>query len=1136
MSKAIQYIYHLADIHIRNHERHDEYRRVFTKLYDKLRTEERGIIVLAGDIFHNKTSMSPEAIQLTTELLKNLSEISHVILIPGNHDGNVNNTVYSMDCLTPIVNAIERDKLTYMKEGGVYEYKNMLIGVSSVFENNVVHQLNDKQRKSKKKKIYLYHGPVYGCKNTAGYKLKSDVKVDDFEGYDIVMLGDIHQFQYLNEAKTMAYSGSLIQQDYGESVDCHGYVKWNLQTNTSTFVPVENDTAYVIATPDNHHEVIQKLQTELAYVTNIRLRIDYTNASIEKLKQIEEMMSSKYKIIELTYKQIHVNEGSSTLVNQTTPNTEPIINKVEIYTPIINAYLSKPEYSVFTNEEKEQVKNNILTKISQSKSTQPRWKLLRLKWFNMFCYDGEQEIYFSNLNGIIGIVGNNAIGKSSIIDILMFTLFHQTTKFGLTQLRELKYLRNMLNTSKVDNYYAEVEFVINNKVYLIRREVFKTKQTTKAKTVAIDDVNYDVNVFQKNDTLTNTDDVGEWVKISSETKTKTNKMIEDMIGTFDDFVNYFVMIQKNEHGFIEMSQEDRKKIINQASHLDGIMDLFDKAKTDFQEVKVRNKLIQQEIEKIDVMALNELKKQLEQDIETNNNTRQRYQLELTEMEREMSFFDVGNVTIVKSSIDIQTEINELDIYIESLRHKLDTSHEHITALKSVLQQSKETQSVLADQLKTYDIERQVLKKTVDENVEEVDTKYTYDELQTKVQTLQSFFSKHTEEEITEMKQQHTLNQNTHTKIEMIEQNIGNINLEYNPDCQVCLKKNAKEIAKVNELKMQMNKLRESIIPVDLKVMETFANNKKKLKLYQQQITFLESQEAIHKIQDLTALIDRITVDKRNVDKKINDTNKDIENYKQIVEKTVIESNKATVKKDVLSKQYTETVVKEQMIENNKSLFEQKDKLTNKIKEITKLIHKMELENVTKMKDIESINGKINEYNTKFDQFQHSQIVQLKTELLFNLYGKNGVVVELSKVMLNNLTTQVNNLIRIKNILVKLEMNEKGLNVIVCKNGVEYMVHASSGSERTIINFAFRIALSNMSNCPMPNMLILDEGFTSFDQNALMNLRDVFDNIIKYFDTIIIISHLEALKTYCNKNIFIVRDGLHSRIKIETVME
>ena len=61
--------------------------------------------------------------------------------------------------------------------------------------------------------------PVHGAKTDVGYRMNNEqLLAEDFDGYDYVMLGDIHKFQYMNEEKTIAYAGSLIQQSYGENL------------------------------------------------------------------------------------------------------------------------------------------------------------------------------------------------------------------------------------------------------------------------------------------------------------------------------------------------------------------------------------------------------------------------------------------------------------------------------------------------------------------------------------------------------------------------------------------------------------------------------------------------------------------------------------------------------------------------------------------------------------------------------------------------------------------------------------------------------------------------------------------------------------------------------------------------------
>lgn len=192
-------IFQVSDIHIRNFKRHDEYRRVFEKLYDYIKTNitSRDIICLTGDIVHAKTDVTPELVEEVQLFLKNLSDIGPTYLIPGNHDANLNNA-HRLDALSPIVNALDHHNLTYIKDTTVFESLGVKFFHWSVFDKpeNFI-KANEVEGEYK---IALYHGPVSGTITESGFGLfDNDVKVEDFEGFDLVLLGDIHKTQFLNE-------------------------------------------------------------------------------------------------------------------------------------------------------------------------------------------------------------------------------------------------------------------------------------------------------------------------------------------------------------------------------------------------------------------------------------------------------------------------------------------------------------------------------------------------------------------------------------------------------------------------------------------------------------------------------------------------------------------------------------------------------------------------------------------------------------------------------------------------------------------------------------------------------------------------------------------------------------------------
>ena len=228
----INKIYHIADVHIRNVKRHKEYKQVFRKLYSYIRKTktENDVIYVAGDIVHAKIDMSPELIVLVSEFFTNLADLLPTIIILGNHDCNLNNS-YRLDALSPIVKAINHQDIHYLKDNGVYCINGVHFNVMAVDEKPI-NYIKAKDINGNYK-IAVHHGSVHNASTDAGFTLSNThVTTDIFAGHDLVLLGDIHRPQYLDDNKTIAYAGSLIQQNHGEALG-HGIMVWNLETKKS---------------------------------------------------------------------------------------------------------------------------------------------------------------------------------------------------------------------------------------------------------------------------------------------------------------------------------------------------------------------------------------------------------------------------------------------------------------------------------------------------------------------------------------------------------------------------------------------------------------------------------------------------------------------------------------------------------------------------------------------------------------------------------------------------------------------------------------------------------------------------------------------------------------------------------------
>ena len=158
---VINKVYHLADLHIRNLQRHKEYRSVFKKFLKQVKDDgiEDSIIYLAGDIAHAKTEMSPELIQEISWFLTECSKLRETILITGNHDCNLNNKSRE-DTLSPIVDLVQKitPNLHYWKKTGVYNMDNVDFATLSIFDI-------DKDFADSKTALTVPTSPTYGHQN-----------------------------------------------------------------------------------------------------------------------------------------------------------------------------------------------------------------------------------------------------------------------------------------------------------------------------------------------------------------------------------------------------------------------------------------------------------------------------------------------------------------------------------------------------------------------------------------------------------------------------------------------------------------------------------------------------------------------------------------------------------------------------------------------------------------------------------------------------------------------------------------------------------------------------------------------------------------------------------------------------------
>lgn len=229
------FIAHISDIHIRYGSRHDEYKIVFQRTIDDLKEQRPRRIVLTGDLFHIKITLSPNAMVLAGWFMRELSKIAPVDVLLGNHDLNLQSLAQG-NALEPIIEFLENgyyvtkknpiltehkgegNGIYFFKESGFYNIDEEIVyGIYSCMDNEI---LDLTKKEAGKKYIALFHGPVYGCRGDNGHELHGDdlMNLSSFNNFDMVMLGDIHEYQTFDR-----WEEKLIDEDELEDYEASGW-------------------------------------------------------------------------------------------------------------------------------------------------------------------------------------------------------------------------------------------------------------------------------------------------------------------------------------------------------------------------------------------------------------------------------------------------------------------------------------------------------------------------------------------------------------------------------------------------------------------------------------------------------------------------------------------------------------------------------------------------------------------------------------------------------------------------------------------------------------------------------------------------------------------------------------------------
>ena len=560
-------IAHLADYHARTVTRQDEYLQFNKNLESSLREVNPDVIVFCGDLVHSKTNLSPELLRTANDFIIRLANVAPVHIIVGNHDMNLANRD-RLDSVTPIVDGVKgkaNHVIFYYKKSGLYEIgDDIVFGAFSLLDKEHFPYLSSGEKKKTRTYVALFHGPIEKSVTETGFVIRdSDYGISMFNEYDIALLGDIHKQQFMNKAETIAYSGSLLQQNFGELPE-KGYLLWDVKRGEkpkSKFIRVSSDYGYrtIRFSSDDPEKDIGQL-TDVPKHLWLRLLFE---------KQYE--VSDVERATELARKQFKPLRLNRSLFPEKVSQVGGLVSQASDYAD--HAVQKELFRKYFVNESPETVASvlavhdEVSSVVSQGdRLFSIKWMPRMMKWSNTFSFGEDNYVDFGDLRGITGVFGKNFSGKSSILDTLLYLLYNNT-------LRTTRGI-DVINVEK-DHCAGVFEFSVDGEIFRIRR-------TTKRKKDGGAEGKVSFEVFRS----------GDWENLSGINAAETENKIQQYVGNINDFTTTTFSPQGFITKFIDDEKRSRKDLLSKFIGLDVFDTLHETAKERAKDLESKVKLFE----------------------------------------------------------------------------------------------------------------------------------------------------------------------------------------------------------------------------------------------------------------------------------------------------------------------------------------------------------------------------------------------------------------------------------------------------------------------------------------------------------------------------------------------------------------
>tara|TARA_B100000085_G_scaffold280593_1_gene305755 strand:- start:3503 stop:6631 length:3129 start_codon:yes stop_codon:yes gene_type:complete len=377
-----------------------------------------------------------------------------------------------------------------------------------------------------------------------------------------------------------------------------------------------------------------------------------------------------------------------------------------------------------------------------------------------------------------------------------------------------------------------------------------------------------------------------------------------------------------------------------------------------------------------------------------------------------------------------------------------------------------------------------------------------------------------------------------------------------------ISENRLKLSKIDSFKesFSLDKLKQDEEKLDtlLSKLSAFNNEKNSLnkdyKRHQSEIKILDNVPCENKFKncmfikkafDSKEQIEKVSVDIKDIEGSIYEIKGLVKSLKdQEIKEKIQKYNEILLKEEKIKSEIAQSItkkdyVKDKITSNNEKLeslleIQERIKNNNSIKSLNKLEEiKLSIKELDlKVFDIEKLIN-INNQNIFMSERDIDALIKEKCEFnnivdewkVYDLYSfavsKKGIPTSIIKSVLPRINKEIANILNgVTNFTITLEegSSNNNLEVYIDYGDSKRVIECASGMEKMLASIAIRVSLINISSLPKSDIFIIDEGFGALDDNNVEACGRLLTSLKKYFKTILIISHVDAIKDIVDKNL------------------